>query len=66
MHCSIIHLHIENVLMGLNDYFSVGDPTPSPQKLKGFFLVKGRVPNEHGVEIEEGNEDDLLVIKLKN
>lgn len=40
---------------------TAGQATPSPQALKGFFLVKGRVADEYGIEIEEGNEDDLLV-----
>lgn len=38
-----------------------GAPVPSPQELQKRFLVKGRVPNESGEEMEEGNENDLLL-----
>ncbi|KYK68134.1 phosphoinositide phospholipase PIPLC, partial [Toxoplasma gondii TgCatPRC2] len=34
-------------------------PQPSPEQLLCKFILKGKVPNERGEMVEEGDEEDL-------
>eukprot|EP00923_Selenidium_pygospionis_P054727 GHVN01095349.1.p1 GENE.GHVN01095349.1~~GHVN01095349.1.p1 ORF type:complete len:1225 (+),score=195.88 GHVN01095349.1:276-3950(+) len=43
-----------------------GKPLPSPKELKGYFLIKGKIPDSlTGIEVEEGDEEDLRLEEME-
>nr|CEL70819.1 TPA: Phospholipid phospholipase C beta isoform,related [Neospora caninum Liverpool] len=70
MHCSAkqrirIAEILDEILQDQIYRCSSTSPQPSPEQLMCKFILKGKVPNERGEMVEEGDEEDLQLDELE-